>query len=161
MDNRLKSVPSSAFALVFFHWRILIFSATNLLSIWKSITGRMFLQTNPAWNHATLAIGNNSERLEMGGPCWPLETETNGGTCEKGPSFVGSFCTVCNSSFFAVLFGSRPEKLVRDGLCWLLKFRQMGTLGVHFKGFLPWLVHLAQFVISLSLLSYLDLTQRD
>ncbi len=31
----------------------------------------------------------------------------------------------------------RPE---RDGLCWLLKLRWMGTQGVQMKGVLPWLV---------------------
>jgi hypothetical protein len=83
-------------------------------------------------------------------------------TYGRGHSLVGSFGTICNSSFFAVFFGSHPERPERGGPCWLLKLRQMGTLEVHVKGVLPRLVQLAQFVIviPLSLLSDLDLTQR-
>ncbi len=38
----------------------------------------------------------------------------------------------------------RPERLERDGPCWLLKLRQMGTQRVHMKGVLTLLVRWAR-----------------
>jgi hypothetical protein len=79
---------------------------------------------------------------------WPLltvETEANGEswrTRERVPSMVGSFGTICNSSFFAFLFGSNPE--TREG--WPLLTVETETNGdswsiVHMKGsFLDWFI---------------------
>ncbi len=97
LDNRFifqNMVPSSACALVSFLLHILNFSAANNLSIWKSITGRMFLQTNPAWNHATLAIGKTRRDQRGVGPADLLKlTEMKGdflSTYDRGP-FLGWF----------------------------------------------------------------------
>jgi hypothetical protein len=42
----------------------------------------------------------------------------------------------------------RAERPERGGPCCLLKLKQMGTLGVHMKGILPWLVGSVGLVVS-------------
>jgi hypothetical protein len=51
---------------------------------------------------------------------------------------------------------SNPERPERGGPCRLLKLRQMGTLGVHVKEALPWLVHWALHASQERYLSCLD-----
>jgi hypothetical protein len=68
-----------------------------------------------------------------------LTTSSNGG-CRF---YVRSIHPVVHNDTVELYVYSNPERPERGGPCRLLKLRPMGTLGVHVKEALPWLVHWA------------------